>query len=92
VRESADTALANQHSANDCGGAEPDRKSRRRHRMALSLYRHPLADGDGKTANCKTKYDASDAGAHPSEKGTLIGEMITDKVSLVAGWRLRNLV
>ena len=44
--------------------------------MPLSFHLHPLPDGDGKTANRKTKDDDGNTGAHPCQKRALIGEMI----------------
>jgi hypothetical protein len=56
---------------------------------ALPFDLDPLPDCDCKTANRKTKHDDGNAGAHPSKKRALIGEMIASDVGVAVGRGLR---
>jgi hypothetical protein len=57
----------------------------------MTLHLHPLPDSDRKTANRKTKYRDGNAGAHPREEGTLIGEMVAGEARVGVVCRLRIL-
>jgi hypothetical protein len=53
----------------------------------MTLQLHKLADGDGETSDRKTEYDDGNAGAHPSEKGPLVREVIASPVRAMVSFR-----